>query len=168
MRFLLLSVLILSIAGCQNKQFYSQTPTFDRSPSPSRPLSTSAKRDQVIAHAKLFLGTPYRLGGTSHSGIDCSGLVINAFGSINLKLPRTSAQQGQKGRAISIDQARPGDLIFFDTERKGRISHAGIITSVKEGIRFIHSSSSRGVIISDLQSRYWSRHYLSIRQIIND
>lgn len=113
---------------------------------------------KVIQTAHSYLGTPYRYGGTSRSGIDCSGLLCTSFEAVGVKIPRTSDQQAEFGKEIQLDELLPGDMVFF-AERKGsrKVTHAGLITSVrsKEEIIFIHSSTSRGVVEDNLLSSYY-------------
>lgn len=112
---------------------------------------------KVIQTAQSYLGTPYRYGGTSRSGIDCSGLLCNSFESVGLKIPRSSNEQAEFGKEISLREIAPGDMVFF-SDRKGgsKVTHAGLITTVKENqITFIHSSTSRGVVEDNLLSDYY-------------
>ena len=120
-----------------------------------RATGSSAK---VIETARSYLGTPYRYGGTERSGIDCSGLLCNSFQAVGFKLPRSSNEQAEAGREVSLNEIAPGDMVFF-SDRKGgnRVTHAGLVTAVKskENITFIHSSTSRGVIEDNLLSDYY-------------
>ncbi len=120
----------------------------------------------LITSAKSYLGTRYRLGGTSYSGIDCSAFVQNAFRQISIELPRVATEQAQKGYQIMLSEVRVGDLLFFHT--KGRyVSHVGIVEKVENDIiYFIHSASSTGVTISSLNDNYWGRKFLFAKRII--
>jgi len=120
----------------------------------------------VINHAKSFSGTKYKYGGTTKSGMDCSGLVYTSFKKENIILPRTSRTMATQGKAIALKKVEIGDLLFFKTSKKNIISHVGLVVETKGGIKFIHSSSSRGVIISSLSEKYWNNAYASARRIL--
>jgi len=103
-----------------------------------------------------WIGTPYRYGGTTKSGVDCSGFVGNIYQEVyNKKLHRVANDMQQDCTLISRSELKEGDLVFF-TNSKGRVSHVGIF--LKDDI-FAHSSTSRGVIISRLGDSYWSKHF---------
>ncbi len=120
---------------------------------------------QVIATARTYMGTPYRWGGTTRTGMDCSGLLVTTFRSCGLNLPRTSAEQSETGRLVSIYEVVPGDLVFFATKGR-RVSHVGMVTEVrgKHNIQFIHASSSLGVIESNLFSDYYQKNFVKARR----
>ena len=119
--------------------------------------------------ARSYTGTPYKYGGTTRAGIDCSALIYHSYRSVNVGLPRTSADQSKKGTKVKLKELKVGDLVFFATGKKKRqVTHAGIVTSVrgKRDIRFIHSSSSLGVIESNLYSPYYIQRFLRARRIL--
>ena len=128
---------------------------------------TSKDTNNVISTAKSFLGVPYKYGGTTRSGFDCSGLVFVSFDKVDLKLPRVSSQQAQEGREIKISEAREGDLVFFNTSGNS-ISHVGIIESIEKSgeIKFIHSSTSKGVIISSMDENYWKTRFVKAVRLL--
>lgn len=137
-------------------------------PNSAPPERSSARLERVLSAAESYLKTPYRFGGTSRQGIDCSGLMLVSFAEAGVKLPRTSAQQAQQGKRVERDELERGDLIFFATAAKGRVSHAGLVVSTKGGrVRFIHSSSSGGVRIDELSNSYWAPRYLWARRLID-
>lgn len=122
---------------------------------------------KVIKNAKSFLGTKYRYGGTSKQGMDCSGLIYVSFKKEKIKLPRTSSEQSKKGKKIKLKKVKKGDLLFFKTGKKNRISHVGIVVnSSAKGIKFIHTSNSLGVTISSLNERYWSKAFKFAKRVI--
>ena len=134
------------------------------------PSSSSVleKATILIEKASDFIGVRYRYGGTNKKGIDCSGLMCETFKEIDLILPRTSGSQAAYGPKIKRKQAQKGDLIFFATNRKKTISHVGMITEVSEdGIKFIHASSSAGVIVSSLNEPYYGKRFKQITRVLN-
>ncbi|WP_410878340.1 C40 family peptidase [Myroides sp. DW712] len=125
--------------------------------------------DLVLSAAFDFEGVRYRFGGTTRSGLDCSGLVVNAFNDTSINLPRNSSAMAQVGDKISKNEAQKGDLIFFRTGRGSRISHVGIITEViDDEIKFIHSSTSKGVIVSSIKEDYYKRRFVQINRVLLD
>lgn len=132
----------------------------------SATTSLSAEQvPQIIRTAKTYLGTPHQMGGLNHQGIDCSGLMVISFGAVNYDLPRQSRDQAKVGKSIQRNDLLPGDLIFFQQGR--RVDHVGLVVeSSREEIRFIHTSKSKGVMISSLKSgAYWNRYFHSARRV---
>jgi lipoprotein Spr len=114
----------------------------------------------LVKEANKWLGVPYKYGGTSHSGVDCSGLVMEVFNdAANVKLPRDSRSQQSYCRKIDAKNLQPGDLVFFSSKAGGdNVSHVGMYVGDNS---IIHASTSRGVIISDLSENYYKNHYYS-------
>lgn len=137
----------------------------------SRKAKLRARQTEaVIQTARSFIGTPYKYGGTTRSGMDCSGLLINSYRSINITLPRESDSQATMGEKIKLKDVIPGDLVFFATGKKRRqITHVGMVTEVrgKENVKFIHASSSLGVIETNLYSDYFLKRFRLARRIID-
>ena len=120
-----------------------------------------SRHDNKILYEELrsWLGTPYQhAGNTKGEGTDCSGMVMEVYKKVyNKQLERNSAMIYENNcKTIDRDNLREGDLVFFITGKSGRISHVGIY--LKED-KFVHASSSRGVMVSDLQDKYWREHY---------
>lgn len=112
---------------------------------------------RLIAEVSSWLGTPHRYAGTTRQGADCSGFVMEVFRTVyRINLPRSSAEMAKSARRIGKSQLREGDLVFFRTSGGRRISHVGIYLSNN---KFIHVSSSRGVMVSDLDEPYFTRTY---------
>jgi cell wall-associated NlpC family hydrolase len=116
----------------------------------------------LTRNAMRFIGTPYAFGGTTSGGFDCSGYVQHVFAILGLHLPRTADAQYAAGHRLS-GAMKPGDLVFFQTYEAGP-SHVGIYLGSD---RFIHSSSSMGVIVSSLHDHYWNARYLGAKRIVN-
>jgi cell wall-associated NlpC family hydrolase len=130
------------------------------------------KVGKIITTARTFIGTPYRYGGTTRSGMDCSGLLLNSFRVVDVTLPRTSEGQSKTGKEIKkMHDLAPGDLVFFATSRKRRkITHVGLVTDVRarNNIKFIHASSSLGVVETNLFADYYQKRYRGARRVIDE
>lgn len=116
---------------------------------------------KVVAEAQSYIGTPYKYGGTTKRGMDCSGLVFTSYQVIDRDLPRTAAQLAQSGTKVRRNDLRPGDLVFFNAKGNGtKINHVGMVVSVRgKDVRFIHSTTSRGVREDSLNEGYWSSRF---------
>jgi len=130
---------------------------------------SNEKADKVIKAARSYIGTPYKFGGTSRAGMDCSGLMMLCFKEVNMDLPRTSAEQSTVGTAIKYEDLRPGDLVFF-TDKKGgsKVVHAGLVSKVNgpRDVKFIHSSTKLGVVESDLYVSYYESILIKARRVL--
>ncbi|MCY0975938.1 NlpC/P60 family protein [Chryseobacterium wangxinyae] len=125
--------------------------------------------DNILTEAQTYLGTPYRYGGMTRNGIDCSAFVLSVFGAAaGLTLPRVAASQSQEGESVEKENLQKGDLIFFSHGR--RISHVGIVEDVTaEGeVKFIHAATSKGVMISSLNDSYWGPKFRFAKRVINE
>ncbi len=112
-------------------------------------------RKELVRTAKSFIGVPYQWGGSSvHSGFDCSGLTMVVYRKNGLNLPRIASEQYRFGRAVSLNSIREGDLVFFDTRKKGRVTHVGVY--IGNG-RFIHAPASGRNVMTDSLSRHYFR-----------
>ena len=131
-------------------------------------LATNKQARKAIAEARTYIGTRYAFGGTTRKGIDCSALMKNAWAAAGLTIPRTSRQQSQFGKPTKRKRLQPGDMLFFATGRKGRVSHAGLVVAVRGGeVRFIHASSSSGVREDVLSNSYWAPRFLFARRYVD-
>ena len=122
---------------------------------------------QMINNAMGFIGVRYRGGGKTTAGMDCSGMVTAVFDIFDLKLPRSSHEMATVGEKIDEKDVKKGDLIFFNTNRRG-ISHVGIVTEVTDDheIKFIHSSTSQGVVVSSMNEPYYKKTFVQINRVL--
>jgi hypothetical protein len=131
-------------------------------------ITRQKKVDLVVNRARSYIGTPYKYGGSTVLGMDCSGLLMRSFEVIDIYIPRTSAEQSKLGSKVTIDELKPGDLVFFKTLKKqGKVTHAGLVTDSRkrDQIMFIHSSSSKGVIEANLLSDYYRSTFVKARRL---
>ena len=123
--------------------------------------------DQLINTASDNLGIHYRAGGTTAAGFDCSGLMYSTFKKFDITLPRSSYEMAEAGTVIDLNKAKKGDLIFFINRGQKRINHVGMIVEVDgDNVKFIHSSTNGGVMISSLKESYYDRTFKQINRII--
>lgn len=143
-RLLTLALLAATLAGC----FQGETGT--RAPSPADPV-----RNQIVFTALQMVGVPYRYGGQSPAGFDCSGLVQYAYRNAGLSVPRTAREQLAASRPVAIADMQPGDLLFF---RSKDWSHVGIW--VGEG-RFVHApATGRTVSLAEFSDPWYQRNFV--------
>lgn len=164
---LALLALFLMLSGCATSNRTATEPfPAARHPAqePDAELSSSDVESLIRSIYADWAGTPHRLGGTTVRGVDCSGFVQRVYsGAFNLHLPRTTREQVDAGARVSRRDLRPGDLVFFKPPTRTR--HVGIYLSNGE---FAHASSSRGVMISELDEEYWDRAYWTSRRVLPD
>jgi len=123
--------------------------------------------DQLIVNATENIGTRYRSGGTTKAGFDCSGLMISTFSNFDIKLPRSSIEQSRIGMKVTTDEAQKGDLIFFKTNGRRQINHVGMVVEVVDGeIKFVHSSTHGGVMISSTKEPYYHRAFSQVNRVL--
>lgn len=159
--FALLTLLItFGLSGCaSNQQPESQKETTWQSRQSTTPESAAVVHN-LLQVFNRYEGTPYRYGGTSASGFDCSGFIATAFDeALGRQLPRTTSQMLSAGEAVEPDQLRAGDVVFFRI--KGKNQHAGIYIGENS---FIHSSTSVGVTRSSLNGYYWQGRLSQVRR----
>jgi len=137
---------------------------------PAKPeAEASGQVANLIDTAKTCLGVPYRHGGTSTKGFDCSGFVKFVFDSVGIELNRSSRTQAKEGTPVALDALLPGDLLFFKTMgRRNAISHVGIYLG--EG-QFIHAGSwggprNRCIRLAELTSRYFAERVVAARRVV--
>lgn len=124
----------------------------------------------IINAAKQYDGTPYKLGGENKQGIDCSALTMLSYKSAGITLPRTSNEQSKIGNLVNLDDALPGDLIFFKFKKSksgNPVNHVGIVSKVEKNgtVYFYHASTSLGVTESSLSESYYRDVYVKIMRV---
>jgi len=151
---LIIGVVLLAFSGCASAPV---TPT-------STAKATAADRgDAAAALAAKMVGKPYKYGGASPAGFDCSGLVSYSFKQAGVALPHNTTQQRAASRLVKVAELRRGDLLFFDQEGK-KHGHVGIYLG--EG-RFVHAPSSGKSVRNDaLSNPYWKKHLSEARRAI--
>lgn len=118
---------------------------------------------KAISVAKSNLGVPYKWGGTTPSGFDCSGLIKYSYAKAGKTLPRTSAEMYKKGtRIMHYTSLKPGDLIFFAPNKASRPTHASVYMGSS---KMIHSSSSKGVSTTSIYNTYWKPKFIGAKRI---
>lgn len=125
--------------------------------------------ESLVSFAAKHLYIPYRSGGTSKKGFDCSGFVRYCFGKWDISLPHSSAAQAERGMSVSLNDAKPGDLIFFkgNSVRTATIGHVGIITDVTPSyVRFIHSAWNGGIRYDLLNAGYYKKRFVAVKRLI--
>ncbi len=129
--------------------------------------NTSYLVRQLINSASENLGVGYRGGGTTSDGFDCSGLIYSTFKKFDITLPRSSHEMATVGTKIDLKSAQKGDLIFFINRGQRRINHVGMVVEVTdEEVKFIHSSTQSGVIISSTKEPYYNRTFVQLNRIL--
>jgi len=177
----LILILFLSFSACKSsknkrvvtkKARTTKTVSKKTSSKKSKTKTVTAKSntnaESIIDYAKTFEGVKYKYGGTTKKGMDCSGLIYTSFKKEAITLPRTTHGLSTTGDWIDLKEVQEGDLLFFATKKNSRkVNHVGIVTAARVGyVEFIHASSSKGVMISNLAERYWYLSYVQARRIL--
>ena len=172
MRYILLTlILLLTITGCSRKpgtvhkaKSYPKKSAQKQTPKTTNTTSKKSSKtlDRLYTQYRGWKGAPYQYGGMSKGGVDCSGFVHRTYQKLfHIKLPRSTKDQVKKGKRVYINQLRAGDLVFFKTG--WNVRHVGIY--LEKG-KFVHASSSKGVIISSMYTGYWKENYWQARRLI--
>jgi hypothetical protein len=121
------------------------------------------RNDLLVKTCKNYLGTPYKFGGVSKDGMDCSGLIYKSFIDLGSSFPRVSYKQADHFEEINKSDLRVGDLVYFKVN-SNRINHTGIISKIitREQVYFIHASTSKGVIEDHLFSKFWQSKFVKV------
>ncbi len=139
----------------------------DRSTTGTSAAKPSKEEAEIVAFAKRYKGAKYQYGGTGPKKFDCSGFTSYVYRQFDIELPRQSGMQEKAGEKISRREARPGDLVFFRKSKTGKVFHVAlIISNDRDGLVVIHATSSRGVVIDNIdQSTYWKNKYMTFRRV---
>lgn len=135
----------------------------------SEKRKTSRLIEDLIDTATENIGVKYKTAGTTKEGFDCSGLIHNIFNSYSITLPHSSYEQSKLGTIVNRnrEEVKKGDLIFFKTNSKSKINHVGMVIEVNDDeIKFIHASTSKGVIISSTKEPYYQRTFVQLNRIL--
>jgi cell wall-associated NlpC family hydrolase len=123
--------------------------------------------EQLINVASDNLGIVYHAGGTTKNGFDCSGLIFSTFKKFDITLPRSSNEMALIGNKTNLSNAKKGDLVFFINRGQHRINHVGMVVEVTEDdVKFIHSSTQNGVVISSMNEPYYKRTFVQINRVV--
>ncbi|HEY5594847.1 MAG TPA: C40 family peptidase [Nitrospiria bacterium] len=154
------AVILIALSGCATGP---TRPDFSPLRNGSEKSSTPVQKE-VIKTAHALLGTPYKYGGTTPAGFDCSGFINYVYrNAAGLALPRMTHDLARAGKSVSAARLRPADLVYFKIEHQKPL-HVGIYLG--EG-KFIHSPSTRGKVnIQDLNMDYWRNRYLGARRVL--
>ena len=186
LRKTIILLLLLAITACgpgKKRRTYSKTrtvsvegPAEDTSPKiePEKEKQNkkegrkNVKANEIISTALSYSGTRYKYGGTTKKGMDCSGLVYVSLKENNIMFPRTSYQMALEGNKIRVNDVEKGDLLFFQTSKTGRrINHVGLVVDINgDDIKFIHATTSRGVLVSSLREGYWNSAFVKAIRIL--
>jgi cell wall-associated NlpC family hydrolase len=164
-KIIVLIIVLLSLSSCRSSKKVTTTKSNTTN---STSTVTNEKANQIVNYAKQFDGVKYKYGGTTKKGMDCSGLVVTSFKSEDIILPRTTGDLSVYGNWIDLKEVQKGDLLFFATKKNSRkVNHVGIVTESRTGfVEFIHASTSKGVIISNLAERYWYYAFVQARRVL--
>ena len=159
LRTFITSVAILILCFACSKPVVQPPVIIDSSPEVPAPEVTISTK--LYGYYTSWKGTPYRIGGLSRRGVDCSGFVYLSFRDLfGITLPRTTLEQRKLGFEVFLHRLQPGDLLFFKT---GWFTHhVGIYLDDK---RFVHASTSKGVMISSLQEEYWQKNFYIAKRL---
>jgi cell wall-associated NlpC family hydrolase len=178
-------IIVAALTGCTGKKDHKAgnrsedtitiKPAISNTPGAAdmKIASEMVQPDSLVAFAKTLIGTPYLYACTDpQKGFDCSGFVTYVFNHFNISIPRSSVDFTNYGKEISLEKAKPGDLILFTgTDSSDLIvGHMGIVESIKDDtLRFIHSTSgkAKGVVISPLGD-YYKKRFVKVIRVFRD
>lgn len=161
-------LLIFLACSCRSKKNYASKKKQTQTVKVNTTAKPSKEAETIVKYATTFDGTPYKYGGTTKRGMDCSGLIYTSFKAHNVNLPRTTSGLQGTGDWVDLKEVNVGDLVFFATKKNSRkVNHVGIVTNVRTGnVEFIHASSSRGVMVSSLAEKYWYFAFVQARRVL--
>jgi len=158
MKWLSLFIIIFILNACTSTARYKAIKKSRQNNHQPQKQSYSRNNSQLQNYIQDWIGTPYKYGGLSKRGIDCSGFTLTIYNEVyNYKLPRTALDQFKTGKKINSALITEGDLVFFRGVRGTGIDHVGIYL---ENNKFIHASTSAGVVISELSEEYYKIRFV--------
>ncbi|MCB4808218.1 C40 family peptidase [Tamlana sp. 62-3] len=166
-KFVLLLMLLIAFSSCKSSK--STKSKSSQTTAKTKKNTSKSKAENIIDYANQFKGVKYKWGGTTKKGMDCSGLIYTSFTANNVQLPRISRDMAKRGTKISLKNVHKGDLLFFKTgkNRRNEINHVGLIVDIRNNdIKFIHATTSKGVIVSGLNEKYWLNAFVEARSIL--
>lgn len=163
-----LLVVLAATGGCGPKPIYrtrpiESAPPRAESPEIAQPYPVTETEKTLGEAANSWIGVPYRYGGVSRQGVDCSALAAHLLEEFGVRLPRSVNQQRAVGREIPFNSIEAGDLVFFRIESP-RVNHVGVALDHK---RFVHASRSRGVAVDLLENDYFRKRVVQTRRVLN-
>ncbi|MDU8885179.1 C40 family peptidase [Yeosuana sp. MJ-SS3] len=170
-KLFLVSLLILFLGSCKSSKRAvsksSKSTSEEIILTRDSTLKVNELANKVVDYAKQFNGVKYKYGGNTKRGMDCSGLISTSFGSEKILLPRTTSDLSKTGQWIDLKEVEKGDLLFFATKKNSRkVNHVAIVTEARTGyVEFIHSTTSAGVIVSNLEEKYWYFAFVQARRV---
>jgi cell wall-associated NlpC family hydrolase len=173
---LLLLTLILFFSGCSRQILYPNYPGTNEEQNTTTTLNTNPQSfdqaneeqqavnlDKLFAQYQQWKNTPYKFGSSSQGGTDCSGFVQAVYkNAFRIELPRDSSNQVFKGRQIETAELQPGDLVFYKIN--AHLRHVGIYIGNHS---FMHSSTTSGVMVSNMNMPYWQKRYWTSRRVLS-
>jgi len=154
-KLILLIISTLCLSACSSAPRYTKR-------QPNMRPEDGRGRDKIVHIASSYIGSPYRSGGTSRRGVDCSGLVVAVFSGAGIEVPRTSLAQSRGGETVSRNSLEKGDLVFFATTRSAAVTHVGIYIG---GSKFVHASTrARRVRIDRMDLPYFKSRFVCARR----
>ncbi|KJD36389.1 hypothetical protein PW52_07040 [Tamlana sedimentorum] len=166
-KLVLLLMLLVAFSSCKSSK--STKGKSSKTTVKSKKNTSKSKADNIIDYAEQFKGVKYKWGGTTKKGMDCSGLIYTSFTANNVQLPRISRDMAKRGTKVNLKNVHKGDLLFFKTGKNKRndINHVGLIVDIVDNdIKFIHSTTSKGVIVSGLNETYWLKAFIEARRVL--
>lgn len=168
----LLLLLLITFSSCKSSKRVvtnkSKSAKIDSRSNKSTSIAYNPQADKIVDYALKFDGVRYKYGGTTKKGMDCSGLIVTSFDSEHISLPRTTGDLSTSGDWVDLKQVTKGDLLFFATRKNSRhVNHVGIVTDAREGfVEFIHASTSKGVMVSNMAEKYWYFAFVQARRVL--
>ena len=152
----------------KSKKALKQDPEISLDEDPRSPIPNNEIqfREEIVGYAMQYIGTPYVWAGNTPKGFDCSGYIGFVYKNYGISVPRSAASQKEFAQKLNEKEAQKGDLIFFKTGNK--VTHVGIIISDQgEPLKMVHSSSSKGIMTTEVHtSNYWSKKFAGVGRII--